>query len=140
MPAHALVYPMFAMVLLTASTLVRLFVSRLGSVRAGAVNPRFFQIYQGASEPEASAKLARHFVNLFEAPTLFYVACLAAIATGQSGTGLVALAWLYVGVRCLHTIIHTGANVLNYRIAAYFTSWAVLLALWTRVVLGVAHR
>jgi len=140
MQAHALVYPMFAMVLLTASTLARLFVSRLGSVRAGAVNPRFFQIYQGGAEPEASAKLARHFVNLFEAPTLFYVACLAALATEQSGTGLVALAWLYVAVRCVHTFIHTGSNVLNARIAAYFSSWFVLLALWIRVVVGAAER
>ena len=140
MQAHALVYPMFAMVLLTVSTLARLFFSRLGAVRAGLVNPRFFQIYQGGAEPEASAKLARHFVNLFEAPTLFYVACLAAIATEQSGAWLVGLAWLYVGARLVHTIIHTGANVLNYRIAAYFSSWAVLLALWIRVVVGAADR
>lgn len=139
MSSHALVYPMFAMVLLTATTLGRLFVSRLGSVRAGAVHPRFFQIYQGGSEPEASAKLARHFVNLFEAPALFYVACLTAIATGQSGTWLVALAWLYVAARVVHTLIHTGANVLNHRIAAYFTSWAVLLALWIRVVVGAGN-
>ena len=36
----------------------------------------YYRIYQdqGVPEPESAAKAARHFSNLFEAPTLFYVA------------------------------------------------------------------
>ncbi|HEY8152761.1 MAG TPA: MAPEG family protein [Myxococcota bacterium] len=138
MKDHSLIYPMFAMVLLTFSTLVRLFRTRVRFVREGAVNPAYFKTYQNGSEPEASAKLARHFVNLFEAPTLFYVACVSAMVTGQATTLVIGLAWLYVALRCAHTYIHTGSNQLQHRIAAYFSSWAVLLLLWICIVTGVA--
>jgi hypothetical protein len=131
---------MFAMVVLTISTLVRLFLARTRFVREGQVSASYFKTYQCGAEPEASAKLARHFVNLFEAPTLFYVACLAAMTSGQSSALLTALAWLYVALRCVHTYIHTGSNELNQRIAAYFSSWAVLLVLWVCVVAGIASR
>lgn len=69
-----LIYPMFVMVLLTFSVLVRLFLARRKSVAEGAVSASYFKVYQGSPEPEASAKLARHFTNLFEAPVLFYAA------------------------------------------------------------------
>ena len=96
------------------------------------------QIYQGETEPEATAQRARHFVNLFEAPTLFYAACLAAMVTGQAGSTTVVLAWCYVAARFVHSYIHLGGNVLQARIGAYFTSWAVLIVLWTWLVVGVA--
>lgn len=136
MKSHALVYPMFAMVLLTFSTLARLFVTRVRFVREGAVDAAYFKTYQEGSEPEASAQLSRNFANLFEAPTLFYVACLAALAVGQSSTALTLLAWAYVLARAVHAWIHTGRNELSHRIAAYFASWAVLLAMWAWLVVG----
>jgi hypothetical protein len=136
--AASLVYPMFAMVMLTFLTLVRLFRARTRFVREGAVSARYFKTYQEGSEPEESAKLARHFANLFEAPVLFYAGCLAAIVTGQAGTATTVLAWGYVAARVVHTFVHTGRNELTHRIAAYFTSWALLLLLWGWIVIGLA--
>ena len=126
-----LIYPMLAMVLLTFSTLVRLFLARRASVAEGVVSASYFKVYQGSTEPEASAQLARHFTNLFEAPVLFYAACISAMAIHATGTPFLALAWLYVLLRIAHTYVHTGKNVLNSRILAYFSSWLVLLAMWT---------
>jgi hypothetical protein len=140
MQDHSLVYPMFAMVLLTVTTLGRLFAGRVSAVRAGAADARYFKIYQDGSEPTATRQLSRNFSNLFEAPTLFYVGCLTAMVTGSGSSGVEVLAWLYVAARVVHTWIHTRSNILNHRIAAYFSSWAVLLALWVAVVLDVARR
>jgi hypothetical protein len=126
-----LIYPMLAMVLLTFSTLVRLFLARRASVAEGVVSAAYFKVYQGSPEPEASAQLARHFTNLFEAPVLFYAACISAMAIHATGTPFLALAWVYVLLRIAHTYVHTGKNVLNSRILAYFSSWLVLLAMWT---------
>ncbi|MCG8588237.1 MAG: MAPEG family protein [Proteobacteria bacterium] len=138
MKNYALVYPMFAMVGITFAVLVSLFRTRARFVRAGEVNAAYFKTYQGGVEPEASAKLARHFANIFEAPTLFYVACLAAMIAGQATTLVLVLAWAYVALRATHALIHTGANKLNHRIAVYFSSWAVLLLLWICIVAGVS--
>ncbi len=140
MSALNLIYPMFAMVLLTVVVLVTLFRRRVRAVREGAVSSRYFRIYQGDSEPEVSASAARHFVNLFEAPVLFYAGCVTAIAANQGGTLLISLAWLYVVARGLHALVHIGRNRLRSRIAAYFSSWLVLLAFWIGLVVLIAQR
>lgn len=133
-----MIYPMFAMVLLTAVVLVILFRSRVAAVRKGLVSAVYFRIYQGEIEPESTAKPARHFANLFEAPVLFYVVCLAAMITNCTTIAMQVLAWIYVSTRVVHACVHLGANRLRKRIRAYFFSWLVLLAMWIYLVVGVS--
>jgi hypothetical protein len=139
MTTYALVYPMFAMVLLTATVLVIMFRSRVRAVREQKVSTAYFRTFQGETEPEYSAKPTRHFINLFEAPTLFYVACLAAMVTQVPGRLTLALAWAYVAARVVHAFIHLGRNRLRHRIPVYGTSWLILLAIWICIVLSVAR-
>lgn len=138
--ASTLVFPMFAMVLLTAGVLAVLFRSRVRAVRAGELSASFFRTFQGGQEPDYAVKPARHFTNLFEAPTLFYAACLAAMVTGVADPVLNALAWCYVAARLAHAYIHLGANRVRYRIRAYFASWLVLVAMWIYLAGRVAAR
>lgn len=135
-----LIYPMLAMVLLTGFVLVKLFRRRVRAVKEGQVSGKYFKTYRGEVEPDSTVVPARHLVNLFEAPTLFYVACLAAMVTGLESVAIQALAWAYVGVRVVHTRIHLGANRLRPRIRAYAVSWLVLIAMWLYVALHVAMR
>ena len=140
MSATNLVYPMAAMVLLTMVVLVRLFRSRVAAVRAGQLDATYFRLYQGSDEPELTRKFSRHFTNLFEAPTLFYVACLAAMIAGLAGPAMLILAWGYVAARAVHALVHLGGNRLRKRILAYFVSWLFLAALWVTLVVAVATR
>lgn len=133
---RSLVYPMFAMVLLTVAVLTIMFRSRMRAVREGALSAGFFKTYQGQAEPDYAAKPSRHFVNLFESPNLFYAACIAALAIRVDGTAMLALAWTYVALRCVHAFVHLGGNKLSPRMIVYGISWLVLLAMW--VVLAIA--
>jgi hypothetical protein len=137
MDPQLLVYPMGAMVVLAFSVVVRLFRARVRAIRSGEVESAYFRVYQNGAEPADSAKLARHFSNLFEAPVLFYVACLAAMITQQVSVLLLVLAWGYVIARVVHTYVHTGTNRLRQRVNAYFVSWLVLLALWIVLIVSV---
>ena len=134
---YTLIYPMFMMVVLTAIVLVALFRSRVQAVRNGEVSGVYFKTYQGGTEPDSSIKLSQHFVNIFEAPTLFYVACLAAMIIGETSMAFQLLAWLYVILRAVHAYIHTGSNKLRKRIAAYFTSWIVLFLMWGYLAVSI---
>lgn len=138
MQEFQLVYPMFAMVALTYVVLAALFRARIHSVRSGAVSGFYFKTYQGDVEPENSIKLSRHFANIFETPTLFYVVCVAAMVAGQSATTFLALAWAYVILRAIHAYIHTGGNKLRPRIGFYFSSCIVLLLMWSYLTISVA--
>ena len=135
MNRYTLVYPMFAMFALTAVVLVLLFRSRVRAIRERDVSQSYFKVYQGQVEPEYAAQRSRHFSNLFEAPTLFYAACLAAMVTGQTGTAIVVLAWAYVAARVAHAWIHLRGNRLRLRMPAYFAGWLVLLAMWILLAL-----
>ena len=138
MSDNRLIYPMLALVLLTCGVLIVLFRSRVRMVREGLAPVSYFRVFQGSPEPEFAAKPARHFTNLFEAPTLFYVACLTAMVAGVAGTAVVALAWGYVAMRYLHTYIHLGSNRVRHRMRVYFASWLFLVILWVYVAVSVA--
>jgi hypothetical protein len=140
MPELSLVYPMLALVLLTAGVLIVLFRSRVRMVREGLAPVSYFRVFQGSPEPEFAAKPSRHFTNLFEAPTLFYVACLTAMVTKAGGTAVVAMAWGYVAMRYVHAIVHLGPNRVRHRLRAYFASWLLLIAMWICIAVTVATR
>jgi hypothetical protein len=116
MNSHNLVYPMFAMVLLAFSVLIRLFRARKSALADGSVKAGYFKTYQVGAEPAASAQLARNFTNQFEAPVLFYAACVTALALQLQSTVILGLAWGYVALRVAHCYIHTGTNKLMPRV------------------------
>jgi len=134
---YGLIYPMFTMVILTFVVLLALFRNRAQSVRDGEISGSYFKTYRGEVEPDSSIKLAQHFANIFEAPTLFYVACLAAMIVGETAIAFQFLAWVYVILRAVHAYVHTGSNKLKKRIVVYFSSWIVLLLMWAYLVFRI---
>ncbi|MEM7281226.1 MAG: MAPEG family protein [Pseudomonadota bacterium] len=130
MANELIIVPMFAMFLVTVVVLTLLFRSRVASVAKGEIEPGYYKVYQGGREAERPAKLGRHFINIFEAPVLFYVVCLAALATENASPLFQSLAWAYVAVRVVHAYIHIGANKIMPRIRVYMVSWVVLLGMW----------
>ena len=139
MNSAQLVYPMAAMVLLTAVVMTRMVLGRVAAVKRGDVDARFYKTHQGDTEPRAAAQNTRHFINLFESPVLFYAACLAAMVTGCGGSLFYWLAWAYVACRVIHAFVHLGSNRIPPRMAIYGASWVVLLAMWATLVMGVAN-
>ena len=135
---YRLIYPMFAMVVMTFIVLIQLFRTRTRSVTSGAVKASFYKTFQGDAEPEAAQKLTRHFANLFEAPTLYYVACLAGLTMHVTDLAFLIMAWAYVLARLIHAYIHIGKNKIYPRIYAYFSSWIVLLVMWAYLALRAA--
>ena len=133
-----LVYPMFALVMLSTIVLVKLFRSRVSAVKEGHVSSAYFRIYQGEREPEKTAKASRQFSNLFEAPTLYYAACVTAMVVNDVSPWLLMMAWLYVVARVAHAYVHLGKNRLRHRIRAYFASWIVLVGMWLHIVVYTA--
>ena len=140
--SSSIIYPMFAMFLLTLFTLQKLFRTRVSLAKAGLVSPNFYSTYKETDglmvEPDESRALGRHFSNLFEAPTLFYVVCLAALALDIAGTAFQVCAWLYVIARIAHSIIHMGRNRIAPRIYSYMTSWLILTILWIILAISAA--
>lgn len=125
-----LVYPMCAMFALSVFVLAKMFVARYSAVKSGQMRLGYFKIFTGAEQTEVVAKTGRHFTNLFEAPVLFYVACLIAMILPVEGFTFLILAWVYVVVRLMHAYVHLGTNNVMVRMRVYGLSWLVLIAMW----------
>ncbi len=132
-------YPVFVLVFLTLAVLMRLAALRFSAVKRGEVDPGYFVAYLG-DEPLKSRVTARHLTNLLETPVLFYVACLVAFASGQTGSTIIALAWAYVVVRVIHSLIHLGPNTVIWRFRAFALSILVLFILWLALLTGMLMR
>ncbi|KAL4820366.1 membrane-associated, eicosanoid/glutathione metabolism protein [Aspergillus spinulosporus] len=77
---------------------------------------------------------ADNFSNLLEQPTQFYAVTLAlAIAhRGVDDPTDLKLAWLYVGLRVVHSLVHVTVNRILVRFAVFVASSAVLGVLTAR--------
>jgi hypothetical protein len=80
---------------------------------------------------------ADNYNNLMEQPTLFYAVALTLALLGE-GAGLnAALAWLYVGLRIAHSLVHAIVNVIMLRFAVFMAASVVLLVMTIRAALSV---
>ncbi|KAL5334121.1 membrane-associated, eicosanoid/glutathione metabolism protein [Aspergillus crustosus] len=82
---------------------------------------------------------ADNFNHLFEQPTQFYAVALAlAIARrGENNPVDVRLAWAYVGLRALHSLIQATGNPIMVRFGVFVVSSGVLAVLTGRAALLV---
>ena len=116
----------------------------LYATRIPAVNRLKVPLDPNASKAEFDAALpppvrwkADNYNHLMEQPTIFYAAALALAVAGQ-GLGLNAwLAWAYVALRIVHSLVQATANVIMLRFSIFMLSSLVLLALAIRAAMAV---
>lgn len=72
---------------------------------------------------------AHNYNHLHEQPTVFYAAAIVLAILG-AGDGVTALlAWIYMGLRVIHTIVQVTANRVIVRFVLFAISSVVLMAL-----------
>lgn len=71
--------------------------------------------------------IAHNYNHLMEQPTLFYALC-SALAIIGAGSGMnFTLAWAYVGLRIIHSLVQALINRVIVRFAIFLLSGVVLL-------------
>ena len=126
----AILYPCFAMALITLYISIRLTVLRHIAVLRDGLNPSFFKHNRGGKPPEYLLRSEDHYVNIYEQPVLFYVVCILIYISGQADPFLLGLAWAYIGSRILHGIVHLHYNRITWRRNAFYLSSLVLFSQW----------
>lgn len=122
--------PVVALVLLTFAVMVFMAYKRFSAGFAGRVKAGDFRYGETANVPPDVAVANRNFMNLLEAPLLFYVLCLALYATQHVTQFTLWMAWGFVALRFAHTGIHLFYNRILYRFAPYALSNVLLAGLW----------
>ena len=80
---------------------------------------------------------AHNHNHLMEQPTLFYAVC-AVLALSGTGDGVNAwIAWAYVGLRIVHSLIQATTNRVRYRFVFFMLPSLMLVALTLHAALAV---
>lgn len=127
---QAILYPTFALVVLTFAVALRLGQLRFAAVKRGDVNPRYYELNRGGKLPDYLIKVSQNYDNLLELPILFYALVALLLASGQVELTQVILAWVFVALRYLHSYIHITSNNLKHRMRAFLLGGVVLMVMW----------
>lgn len=80
---------------------------------------------------------ADNYNHLMEQPTLFYAAALVLAFVGAGGGLNAGLAWAYVALRVVHSLVQALTNIILVRFGVFMVASLVLLALAIRAAIAV---
>lgn len=72
---------------------------------------------------------ADNYNHLMEQPTIFYATAISLVLLGEGGGASVTLAWAYVGLRVVHSLLQALVNKIEARFALFVLSSLVLVAM-----------
>lgn len=130
-------WPAFVLALLTFSVMIRMLTSRIAEMKANKIHPQAITTSATLAAKMPDSRAADNFRNLFETPVLFYAALFFAQSTQSNDQIVLALAWLYVALRVVHSFIQCSYNKVMHRFYVFFTSVGVLMAIWIVLALGL---
>lgn len=129
-----MLYPMFAMILLTFTVAGYLLKMRITAVRTGQVKLSSFRLNNADDMPIKMLQAARNYSNLFEVPVFFYAAGCIALALHINTLSIVILGWLFVLSRAIHSWIHLSGNNVIRRLQAFMAGNICVLLIWIMLV------
>jgi hypothetical protein len=137
MPQTAIFGPVFAMIFLTFTVWVYMYVRRISFLRSLQVAPNDLTPARLAEmSPPAVSNPSDNLKNLFEIPVIFYALALVLFVTGQVDSVYVGAAWVFVVFRALHSAVHCTINVVMVRFSLYLVS---ALAVWFMAARAAIH-
>jgi len=133
--SHAvLLAPVVALVLWTFVMWTWLYATRIPAIRRQRIrlDPSQTKEEFNAQIPPQARWKADNYNHLHEQPTLFYAIALTLAQLGANDTATAALAWAYVALRVVHSLVQASSNVIMRRFALFVAASAVLFALTLR--------
>lgn len=111
-----LLFPVTALVGWTLIVLLLIPYQRFKAAFEGHLTMEDFKVGESSRVPVGVSIPNRNFMNLLEAPVLFYVVCITQFVAQKVDVWAVYLAWAFVATRVLHSLVHLIYNKMSHRI------------------------
>ena len=131
---HAILGPAITLVLWTFAMWAWLYATRIPAILKNkiAMDPAMTKNDLNAQLPASVRWKADNYNHLLEQPVLFYAVTLTLAVLGAADPTSVTLAWAYVGLRVIHSLIQATVNVILLRFAVFALASVVLAGLAIR--------
>jgi hypothetical protein len=135
--------PVVALVAWTLVVQVWMYAARIPAMRRAGISLKGRRgtrggALEGAIPDEANWK-AHNYNHLMEQPTIFYAIALTLALLGFGGGINLYLAWGYVALRIVHSLIQATANVVLYRFVTFNLASFCLLGLTVHAAARILH-
>lgn len=137
-PATAILWPAVVMAGLTFLVWARLYQLRLAEMARKRIDAQDLASVSDSVRLLVDTRASDNFRNLFELPVLFYAGVLLAAQLGVADAVSLALAWAFVALRAVHSVVHCTWNHVMTRFVAYALGTLVLIAFWIRLAVALA--
>jgi len=132
MDQHGLIAPILALVLWTLVIWIWMYATRIPAMQKAKIDPKEAARTRTLNLPPEVMWVSDNYNHLMEQPTIFYAAALAAQIAGQADATNVGLAWTYVALRIVHSLIQCTVNNVPLRFSVFTLSTIALAALALR--------
>ncbi|KAK0260841.1 hypothetical protein B0A54_16522 [Friedmanniomyces endolithicus] len=138
-PAHPFIAP-----LLTLASWTFIMEAWMYALRIPALSKYKVEISPSMTTTDMNKNIPRNlqwpadnYNHLMEQPTVFYAVALAMDRVGVQDSVAVGLAWTYVGLRVVHSVVQAAANPVMVRFQIFACSSLVLLLMTGKAVLAL---
>ena len=137
MAQHGLVAPILALVLWTLVIWIWMYATRIPAMQTAKIDLEEAARKRVLELPPEVMWVSDNYNHLMEQPTIFYAAAFAAQLAGQADATNVALAWTYVGLRVVHSLVQCTVNRIMVRFTVFALSTIALAVMAVRTALAV---
>jgi hypothetical protein len=129
--------PVVALVAWSLVMYLWLYVARIGAMRRAGISARGMRGTRGLDGiiPDEANWPAHNYAHLMEQPTIFYAIVFALVLMGFDHPINVYLAWAYVGLRIIHSLIQATVNVVIPRFIIFTLGSLCLIGLTTHAAI-----
>lgn len=129
----SMIAPVMALVAWSLVIWLWMYVQRIPAMQKAGIKPQDAR-FPGSLDklPDTARQAADNYNHLMEQPTIFYAAALAIQVAGHADGMAVHFAWVYVGLRVLHSLVQTTVNLVAIRFLTFVLSTGVLAAMVIR--------
>jgi hypothetical protein len=135
---NSILTPVLALIVLTLLVWIWMYATRIPAMNAAKIDPQNAQ-HPGSldSLPSSARRVADNYNHLMEQPTIFYALVFYIYLTGHPDQLYICLAWSYVALRVVHTLIQCTINRVMWRFTVFSLSTLVLMAMTVRAVMAL---
>ena len=127
---QAILTPVLALITWTLVIWVWMYALRIPAIKSANIDPQD-AVYPGSLNvlPDHVRRVADNYNHLHEQPTIFYALAFYTLLAGNVNDTTVGLAWLYVCIRIIHSLVQCTVNKVMIRFPVFALSSLVLVAL-----------
>jgi len=131
----SLLTPMLALIVWSLVMLAWTYAVRIPAIRKAGIDPAKAQEPTSLDGlPLKVRQVAYNYNHLMEQPTLFYALVAYSYLAGQQNGVNLILAWAYVALRVVHSLVQATVNLVLVRFGVFMAGTLVLAALAARDV------